>query len=164
MNNDFFAPETEPKNNAPDSNFSAPNPNKGNGKATASLVLGILSLVTCCCFGLPGMILAVIGFILALSSRNGQKMSGAAVGGLICCIIGFILSAASLAFWIFDFYVTSLYLADPQACYDWLVKTFGKAFADAFIEGMKSQGLFIGMTDAFGGLIGRATRADGLLR
>lgn len=35
------------------------------------LVLGILSIVTCCCYGIPGLIIGVIAFILA---RNADKM------------------------------------------------------------------------------------------
>lgn len=35
------------------------------------LVLGILSIVTCCCYGVPGLIIGVIAFILA---RNADKM------------------------------------------------------------------------------------------
>ena len=32
--------------------------------ATAVLVLGILSIVTCCCYGIPGIVAGIIGLVL----------------------------------------------------------------------------------------------------
>jgi len=58
----------------------------GNGKATASLVLGILSLILC---GLP---LGIIGIVLGVQARNampeGTPGRGKATAGLVCSIIG----------------------------------------------------------------------------
>ena len=58
----------------------------GNGKATASLVLGILSLILC---GLP---LGIIGIVLGVQARNampeGTPDRGKATAGLVCSIIG----------------------------------------------------------------------------
>ena len=59
----------------------------GNGKATASLVLGILSLIILC--GLP---LGIIGIVLGVQARNampeGTPDRGKATAGLVCSIIG----------------------------------------------------------------------------
>ncbi len=75
--------------------------------STAVLVLGILSIVTCFCYGLIGLILGIIALILAskatamykenpnayhLASYNNMK------GGKICAIIGLCLSALYLIF------------------------------------------------------------------
>ena len=60
--------------------------NGANGKATASLVLGILSLILCC---LP---LGIIGIVMGVQARNampeGAPGRGKATAGLVCSIIG----------------------------------------------------------------------------
>ena len=68
------------------------NPNKGN--ATASLVLGILSIV----FSATGIgfILSIIGLVLGVKSmkgyQNGEPGRGLAVAGFVCSIIGLVFS------------------------------------------------------------------------
>ena len=73
--------------------------------STAVLVLGILSILTCCCYGVPGIILAVIAIILAkkdlkLYKENPELYTGypnlntgriLAIIGLIMSIITFIV-------------------------------------------------------------------------
>ncbi len=73
--------------------YAAPqNPNKGN--ATASLVLGILSII----FSATGIgfILSIIGLVLGVKSmkgyQNGEPGRGAAVAGFVCSIIGLVFS------------------------------------------------------------------------
>ncbi len=39
-------------------------PSKANGLQVAGLILGILGIVTCCCYGIVGFIFSVIGLIL----------------------------------------------------------------------------------------------------
>ncbi|MBE6575253.1 MAG: DUF4190 domain-containing protein [Ruminococcaceae bacterium] len=75
-------------------------PQSANGWAIASLIFGVLSLVicTCCCGGtgwIP-LILGAVAIILAIVSRKGQKMSGVAIGGLVCGIIAVVLALAVL--------------------------------------------------------------------
>lgn len=67
--------------------------------STTSLVLGILSIVTCWCYGLPGIILGVIGFILGNKSIKEHNEDpylyegiGNAKAGKITSLIGVILS------------------------------------------------------------------------
>ncbi len=75
--------------------------------SAAVLVLGILSIVLCFCYGLVGMILGIIALVLAskgnalyksnpgmysLSSYNNLK------AGKICAIIGVVLSSLYLIF------------------------------------------------------------------
>ncbi len=73
--------------------------------ATATLVLGILSIVTCCCGGIPGIILGIIA--LAISSKDVQmyKQSpesftdyGNLKAGRIMAIIGLSLSFINIIF------------------------------------------------------------------
>jgi M penetrans paralogue family 26 len=72
---------------------------------TASLVLGILSLIFCFIYGIPGLVLGIIGLVLgnkdrALYKANPLMYSPASYNnsnaGRICSLIGVILSALFL--------------------------------------------------------------------
>lgn len=77
--------------------------------ATASLVLGILSIVFCFTYGILGLILGIIGLVLASKDRSiyrsnpegysydSYKNSNA---GRTCAIIGVILSSLFFLFFI----------------------------------------------------------------
>ncbi|MBQ7954621.1 MAG: DUF4190 domain-containing protein [Lachnospiraceae bacterium] len=86
--------------------------NPNNGMAVGSLVCGILSLVLCCCCGF-GIVLSIIGLILGImsKSKNGGKLSGMAIAGIICSGIGVVAGIIGI------FYM------------------FGGGFVDAFIDG-----------------------------
>jgi hypothetical protein len=57
-----------------------------NGLAIASLVLGIVGLATCCCYGLgalPGLVGAILGHIgLKQIKERGQQGRGMAIAGI----------------------------------------------------------------------------------
>lgn len=83
-----------------------PQPNKTDGKAVVSLILGILSISTSCSYGF-GLIFGIPGLILAMLSRkstqqqpygtpNSGNSAGLVTAGMICSIIGTILSAIML--------------------------------------------------------------------
>ncbi|MBC8112428.1 MAG: DUF4190 domain-containing protein [Verrucomicrobia bacterium] len=70
--------------------------------STTVLVLGILSIVLCCCYGIFGLISGAIAFILSnqdtkLYQANMQAYTEASYknlrAGRICAIIGIVLSA-----------------------------------------------------------------------
>lgn len=67
--------------------------NSANGKAVASLVCGIFSLLLCCCYGVPAIILGIIAIVLAVLSKkdNMGQMPGMAVAGLVLGIIGIVM-------------------------------------------------------------------------
>jgi hypothetical protein len=67
-------------------------PQAGKGKAIASLVLGICSIVFCW-FPVLGLIVGVVGLILAASSKREGYLGGMRTGGLVCSIIGTVFSA-----------------------------------------------------------------------
>ena len=73
--------------------------NNGNGQkkdtlAVVSLVLGIVSLVLCCCSGLFSTPFGIGGIICAvLSKKNGK--SGIATAGMVCSIIGVVFGVLS---------------------------------------------------------------------
>ena len=77
--------------------------------ATAVLVLGILSIVTCWLYGIPGIILGVIALSLHKSDRalydsNPEKYQASFANsnaGKICAIIGLSLSALFLIYILF---------------------------------------------------------------
>ncbi|QQV01311.1 MULTISPECIES: CCC motif membrane protein [Chryseobacterium] len=71
--------------------------------ATAVLVLGIVSIVGCCCYGVLGLIAGIVGLVLykkdiALYNANPSLYSDYSNlnTGRILCIIGLILSALYL--------------------------------------------------------------------
>lgn len=68
----------------------APMKSKGDGMATASMILGIITLASMLIlqFTIP-FVLGGIGIVLAILSRGSAKhLAGKAKAGLICCIVG----------------------------------------------------------------------------
>lgn len=61
-----------------------------NGCQVASLVLGILGIPACCCYGVPGVFFGIIGIILAVVGNRKNRGSGVGIGGLVCSIIAVI--------------------------------------------------------------------------
>lgn len=75
--------------------------------ATAALVLGIISIPTCICYGIPGMACGIIAIILGSKAVKLYKASPGvytqssynnANAGKVCGIIGVILSALFLLY------------------------------------------------------------------
>lgn len=64
--------------------------NSADGFAIASLVCGILSLITCCCYGIGGIVFGTAAIVLACiaARRNMGRMPGLAIAGLVCGILG----------------------------------------------------------------------------
>lgn len=70
-------------------------PKGSNGMALASLILGILSIVMCCCGGF-GVILGAVGIVLAILSRGREPMETNAKAGLCLSIGGIVLGIVVL--------------------------------------------------------------------
>lgn len=65
--------------------------NGGVGFGIASMVLGIIALVTSCCVYYVSIPCAVLGIILAAVSLGGHKDGkGMAIAGLVCSIVSLI--------------------------------------------------------------------------
>lgn len=64
-----------------------------NGKAIASLVLGIVSIVFFWAYGIIALVSGIIGLILAISARKEAPANNMAKAGLILSIIGLGLGA-----------------------------------------------------------------------
>ena len=58
-----------------------------HGYAVASLILGIIGLVTCCCYGVTAVVLGVIGLILGILSRKHGNNEGISLAGIIISAI-----------------------------------------------------------------------------
>ena len=75
-----------------------PQADPAKGKATGSLVLGLISLL--CCQFLP---LPIIGLILGLNAKKmGTPSSGMATAGVVLNIIALVISVISIVFMIFN--------------------------------------------------------------
>lgn len=73
-------------------------PQGGAGMSIASMVLGIVALVSCCIWWIS-IPCGVIGIVLAVLSLKGQKPGrGMAIAGLVCAIIGLIPAILLVAF------------------------------------------------------------------
>jgi hypothetical protein len=103
-----------PQENTPEPVSSTPqptNPPQNSGfnygiqqslpNATAVLVLGILSIITCCCYGVIGLILGIVALVLSKKDRAlyAANLSFYTEGsfknlnaGRVCAIIGLILN------------------------------------------------------------------------
>ena len=69
-----------------------------HGNAVASLVLGICAIV-CWCFGggaLVGIILGIIGLVLAGQAKKAGNTEGIRTGGFVCSLIGLIGSGIAV--------------------------------------------------------------------
>ncbi|MFP5078931.1 CCC motif membrane protein [Pedobacter sp. JCM 36344] len=75
--------------------------------STPVLVLGILAILSCCCYGVPGLILGIIGLVLGNKDLTLYKSNPDAYtessyknskAGRICSIIALILSVLYVLF------------------------------------------------------------------
>ena len=73
--------------------------------STAVLVLGIVSIVTCCCYGIVGLICAIIAIILTKKAKDIYRQSPEGYGnlqaGYVMSFIGIALNIMYLGYLIF---------------------------------------------------------------
>lgn len=99
--------------------YLSPVPNQNSQQnlpnATASLVLGIISIVGVLCYGV-GLICGIIGLILANKDRRMYKefaemyspaSYGTSNAGRICCIIGIILFCLVILLFVLLFFLSA---------------------------------------------------------
>lgn len=87
--------------------YQAPPQNEGprgaNGMQIASLVLGIIGIPGCCCYGIVGLLAGIIGLILALVGNKQNKGSGIGIGGLVCSIIAIVFGILAVIYYVIFF-------------------------------------------------------------
>jgi len=96
----YNSPESSSTNYYTSNSFSNPTDETSTGFAIASLVLGILSIVTCACCGL-GILLGILSIIfgcLQPKDSFGNK-PGMAIAGIIISCVGLLLNIAGMLFW-----------------------------------------------------------------
>lgn len=71
-------------------------PAKTSGKATASLVLGLLSFVMCLFTGIPAIILGIIGLSNIGKSQGRLKGQGVAIAGIVTGAIGTLIASPAV--------------------------------------------------------------------
>jgi len=90
--------------------FNNPGGQQALPNATATLVLGIVSIVGCFCVGIVGLVCGIIAIVLSNKDRaryNANPTAWTAASynnlkaGRICAIIGIILSSLYLVYYIF---------------------------------------------------------------
>lgn len=92
-------------------NYQNSNFNNGNGNfmvsklpnATTVLVMGIISILGCCCYGIIGIVCGIIGLVLAKKDTALYQQNPTAYNnysnlntGRILCIIGLVISSIAL--------------------------------------------------------------------
>lgn len=97
MDNNFMMNE----GSSYDGNTQPAEQSSTNIKAILSLVFGILSIILCCCYGIIGAIVGIVGIVMAVLSKkdNMGRFSGMAIAGLVCSVIGVVLGAIYLILW-----------------------------------------------------------------
>lgn len=86
------------------------NDGKANGLQIASLVLGIISILLCCCYGAPSVIMGIIGLVCGIKG-NKENKNGVGTAGIVCSIIGLIFGVISLIYYII---VGAALFSDPS--------------------------------------------------
>ena len=96
--------------------------------ATGVLVMGIISIATCWCYGIPGMTLGIISLILGGKAKRLYKANPSIYtlssyknmnAGYICAIIGLSLSALYLVFIIIYLLVIGVALSSAFSAMPW---------------------------------------------
>ena len=67
-------------------------PKENNPLALASMITGLLALITCCCSPLVQFPLAVTSIVLMILSKRGKPLQGYAIAGLIMSIFAILIS------------------------------------------------------------------------
>ena len=83
----------------PPPGYQYPMPGQSTGMAVAAMVLGIVSIPTCCIYGVPSLVCGILAVVFAGKAvqaiREGtmpRSAEGMARAGKICGIVGIVLS------------------------------------------------------------------------
>jgi len=74
--------------------YEVPQQNRKKGLSITSLILGIIAVILCCCFGwIPGLVGLILGIIALVKEPSGK---GLAIPGVILSAISIVLSLGSI--------------------------------------------------------------------
>ncbi|HRZ43418.1 MAG TPA: CCC motif membrane protein [Bacteroidales bacterium] len=119
-----FGSEQEPVRQTPVDQYAVGGFQETLPNSTGILVMGILSIVTCFCYGIPGMVLAIIALVLAgkantLVNAQPERYTISSVknfkAGRVCAIIGLVLSILYLIFVIIYIAMLGTLVMNPEA-------------------------------------------------
>ena len=71
---------------------------EANGLQIAGLVCGILAICSCCCYGVPAVVLGIAGIICAAMGNKSSK-NGVGTAGMVCSVIGLILGVLASVYY-----------------------------------------------------------------
>lgn len=102
--------------------------------ATAVLILGILSILTCWCYGIIGIILGILALVLAKKDITTYRMSPEKFDnyqtlniGRVLGIIGLILSVLTIIFFVWFISIVGLEnMQDPELAREKIMDYFGQ--------------------------------------
>ncbi|MCC8168260.1 MAG: DUF4190 domain-containing protein [Clostridiales bacterium] len=69
---------------------------QGNGMAVASLVLGIIGIVACCCSWIFGAVLGILAIVFGVKGRQQDPGNSMATAGMVLGVISLILAAVNV--------------------------------------------------------------------
>ena len=69
-----------------------------NGLQIAGMVCGILAICSCCCYGVPAVVLGIAGIICAAMGNKSSK-NGVGTAGMVCSVIGLILGVLASVYY-----------------------------------------------------------------
>lgn len=109
-------------------NNSVTSNSPGYGYSIGSMVCGICGLISCWCYGFPGVILGIVALILYFKSKkmDGGVSNAMAKAGMVCGIISLILGVIYVAYVIFAFVVLGITMSDPSFYSDFYSTAFLK--------------------------------------
>ncbi|CAA7195959.1 MULTISPECIES: CCC motif membrane protein [Chryseobacterium] len=102
--------------------------------ATAVLILGIVSIVGCCCYGIPGVVAGIIALVLYKKDNELYKQNPSMYSnysnlstGRILGIIGIVISVLYIAYLIFALsFIGWDAMKDPQLMQERIKELTGK--------------------------------------
>lgn len=83
---------------------TVPQSQGANGLQITGLVLGIISIVSCCCYGITGVIFGIAGLVCSIMG-NKENKHGVGTAGLVCSIIGLVLSVLVILMYVIIFFL-----------------------------------------------------------
>lgn len=93
--NNYYQDYTNTQYQAP---YGQGEPDRTNGMQIAGLVLGILGIPACCCYGVPGILFGVLGLIFSIVGNRKTRKRGIGIAGIVCSVIAIVFGILSAVY------------------------------------------------------------------